>query len=191
MKPAGLHLGRLFCDRGEGMSSSFGLPQRLARDVEDARQRCMRKSVRAHRTDRCRRLIRRTVSPPAFYGSTGALATAPIHFAMTPPLLAPCTYGAFSVLPPVMCLHSAIAPRSCGCCISVTARAGHCQSRGRIEPPTMSTRFSIAEFGCQIDAGSCDHNAETPGEHRACANEQRRCLARCEGRASLRSSHRR
>ncbi len=47
------------------------------------------------------------------------------------------------------------------------------------------------EFACQIDAGSCDHSAETPGEHRACANEHRRCLARCEGRAGLRSRHRR
>ena len=49
---------------------------------------------------------------------------------------------------------------------------------------------SGCEFACQIDAGSCDHNAETPEEHRACANEHRRCLARCEGRASLRSRHR-
>jgi hypothetical protein len=47
------------------------------------------------------------------------------------------------------------------------------------------------EFMCQLDAASCDRNAEGPAEHRACANENRRCLARCNNRAALRGARHR
>ena len=49
---------------------------------------------------------------------------------------------------------------------------------GSQQTPRPSSSLSC-EYQCQLDNGPCDSAAQTPEEHKACANAYRRCLSNC------------